>query len=291
MGRAGVIPHSINYRVNPKGRCQPLERPGDRDKSRRQKPKGKRQKEGKASHFRTVRFGGFDETQTVCYLWETVKSIEAVERDLSKTGGEYLGAENFGAKGLKDLGALKRRMHSRIRVEMRRYFLRKKRRDMKMIAGIVFLVTSAIIVFGLLAGIDRVSGNSMYPYLNNGDWILYSRLPGEIKRHEVVVFEKNGESFVKRIAGLPGDTVAVTESGSRVVVNGVQVREPYVTLSDQKEEEVQDGMGTPLTLMDGQYLVLGDNRAVSIDSRDSNIGTVGREAVLGRVVLIVRTGR
>lgn len=291
MGRAGVIPHSINYRVNPKGRCQPLERPGDRDKSRRQKPKGKRQKEGKASHFRTVRFGGFDETQTVCYLWETVKSIEAVERDLSKTGGEYLGAENFGAKGLKDLGALKRRMHSRIRVEMRRYFLRKKRRDMKMIAGIVFLVSSAIIVFGLLAGIDRVSGNSMYPYLNNGDWILYSRLPGEIKRHEVVVFEKNGESFVKRIAGLPGDTVAVTESGSRVVVNGVQVREPYVTLSDQKEEEVQDGMGTPLTLMDGQYLVLGDNRAVSIDSRDSNIGTVGREAVLGRVVLIVRTGR
>lgn len=291
MGRAGVIPHSINYRVNPKGRCQPLERPGDRDKSRRQKPKGKRQKEGKASHFRTVRFGGFDETQTVCYLWETVKSIEAVERDLSKTGGEYLGAENFGAKGLKDLGALKRRMHSRIRVEMRRYFLRKKRRDMKMIAGIVFLVSSAIIVFGLLAGIDRVSGNSMYPYLNNGDWILYSRLPGEIKRHEVVVFEKNGESFVKRIAGLPGDTVAVTESGSRVVVNGVQVREQYVTLSDQKEEEVQDGMGTPLTLMDGQYLVLGDNRAVSIDSRDSNIGTVGREAVLGRVVLIVRTGR
>ena len=291
MGRAGVIPHSINYRVNPKGRCQPLERPGDRDKSRRQKPKGKRQKEGKASHFRTVRFGGFDETQTVCYLWETVKSIEAVERDLSKTGGEYLGAENFGAKGLKDLEALKRRMHSRIRVEMRRYFLRKKRRDMKMIAGIVFLVTSAIIVFGLLAGIDRVSGNSMYPYLNNGDWILYSRLPGEIKRHEVVVFEKNGESFVKRIAGLPGDTVAVTESGSRVVVNGVQVREQYVTLSDQKEEEVQDGMGTPLTLMDGQYLVLGDNRAVSIDSRDSNIGTVGREAVLGRVVLIVRTGR
>ena len=291
MGRAGVIPHSINYRVNPKGRCQPLERPGDRDKSRRQKPKGKRQKEGKASHFRTVRFGGFDETQTVCYLWETVKSIEAVERDLSKTGGEYLGAENFGAKGLKDLGALKRRMHSRIRVEMRRYFLRKKRRDMKMIAGIVFLVSSAIIVFGLLAGIDRVSGNSMYPYLNNGDWILYSRLPGEIKRHEVVVFEKNGESFVKRIAGLPGDTVAVTESGSRVVVNGVQVREPYVTLSDQKEEEVQDGMGTPLTLMDGQYLVLGDNRAVSIDSRDSNIGTVGREGVLGRVVLIVRTGR
>ena len=283
-----------------------MERPGDRDKSRRQKPKGKRQKEGKASHFRTVRFGGFDETQTICYLWETVKSIEAVELDLSKTGAKDLGAkdlgaedlgakdfgaENFSAKGLKDLGVLKRRMHSRIRVEMRRYFLRKKRRDMKMIALMVFLVSSAIIVFGLLAGIDRVSGNSMYPYLNNGDWILYSRLPGEIKRHEVVVFEKNGENFVKRIAGLPGDTVAVNESGSRVVVNGEQVREQYVTLSDQKEEEVQDGMGTPLTLMDGQYLVLGDNRAVSIDSRDSNIGTVGREAVLGRVVLIVRTGR
>lgn len=257
-----------------------METSGYRDRSRRQKPKETNQKEGSAAHFQTVCFGGYDETQTICYLWDTVKSIEAVEAGLEAGRDKEL-------NGLKNL---KRQLHGRIRVEMRRYFLRKKRRDMKLAAVVILFVAVTVVFFGCLAGVDRVSGNSMYPYLNNGDWIVYSRLAGEMKRQEVVVFKKNGENLVKRIAGLPGDTVQINASGSRVSVNGVQVREEYVTLTDSQNEELQNEMGAPLTVMNSQYLVLGDNRAVSLDSRDSNIGTVAEDEVLGRVILIIRAG-
>ena len=131
----------------------------------------------------------------------------------------------------------------------------------------------------------------MYPYLNHGDWIVYSRVGKGIRRDDVVVFEKNGETMVKRVAGLPGDRVEINRAGSRVVVNGEQVKEAYVTLTNAEDEKSGNQLGGPHTVMNGQYLVLGDNRAESVDSRDSNVGTVPLEDVLGKVVWIVRKGR
>ena len=250
-----------------------------RGRSRRQERSGRKKPGKKESHFRTVCFGGFEEEQMICYLWEIVKELEAGQPlETSKTAPHR---------------KLVRQLRGRVRVEMRRYFTRRRRRGIRMFACILALILGVGSLFVFLIGVDRVAGTSMYPYIDNGDWIVYSKRNRVMKRNEVVVFEKDGESMVKRIAGLPGDTVEINASGSRVVVNGSPVRETYVTLTDQEygKEEEQVPMGAPQTVMNGQYLVLGDNRAVSIDSRDSNIGTVGREAVLGRVVLIVRTGR
>ena len=242
-------------------------------RSRRQKQISRIRKSGKASHFRMVRHGGFEETQIICYLWDIVKSLEAGRKT-----------------GQLEYEALEKRLRCRIRVEMRRYFTVRKNRNLKYLFGALGLVAGVIIVFGFVIGIDQVSGNSMYPYLNHGDWIVYYRLSGEIRRDEVIAFEKDGESVVKRVAGLPGDEVEISASGGRVVVNGVQVRETYVTLSDTSKEASGDEMGGPLTVMDGQYFMLGDNRGVSIDSRDRTMGTVPAEDVLGRVVLVVRAG-
>ena len=50
----------------------------------------------------------------------------------------------------------------------------------------------------------------------------------------------------------------------------------------------QDPLGKPLKMLDGQYMVLGDNRSVSIDSRDSRVGTVAQRDILGKVILVVR---
>ena len=84
----------------------------------------------------------------------------------------------------------------------------------------------------------------------------------------------------------------ISPSGNRVVINGTQVREDYVSLADVSgdvEGKTDAGrLGAPQTVMDGQYLVLGDNRGVSVDSRDSSIGTVPVSAVMGRVILVVR---
>lgn len=294
-------------------------------KSRRQMRAGSMNKTGKSSHFRTVRFGGFEETQIICYLWDVIKAVEAGT------------AARAGASDRPDsLAEEARQLRMQMRVEMRRYFARRKRRNVRTVLTFITLVLSVTCLFSFVIGVDRVSGESMYPYLNNGDWIIYSRLGGRFNRDEVVVFENGGENFVKRIVGLPGDTVEISASGSRVVVNGTQVREDYVTLampdggSDISQEskgndggqesagnaisqesagnnsgqervgnddgqgdawradQVAEQMGVPMTVMDGQYLVLGDNRSISIDSRDSRMGTVPAEEMRGRVVLVIR---
>lgn len=250
-----------------------MEAAAGKRKSRRRKQREQLRKEKKRAHFSRVRGGGYEESQIISYLWNIVKSLEA-----GRTGGQTSFAE------------LEKRIRSRVRVEMRRYFAIRKKRSLRHLYEAVGAVIASIAVFGFLIGIDRVSGESMYPYLNNGDWIVYSRLTGELRRDEVIAFEKNGECLVKRVAGLPGDTVEISASGGRVVVNGVQVRETYVTLLDTSKETDREELGEPLTVMDGQYLVLGDNRGVSIDSRDKTMGTVPWEDVLGKVVLVIRAG-
>ena len=84
----------------------------------------------------------------------------------------------------------------------------------------------------------------------------------------------------------------VNSSGSRVVVNGQEIQEDYVmlpdTVSGDKKEKTEELPGMAQTVMNGQYLVLGDNRSVSVDSRDSSIGTVPSGEIQGRVILIIR---
>lgn len=253
-----------------------------RGKSRKQRRKSLTKKDRQASHFQTARIGGYEESQIICYLWDVVRDVEEAE------AGRSSGTD------MEKLKELKRQMRRRIRVEMRRYFARRNRIIMKNVVSLAAMLFGIVWLFGFLIGVDRVSGNSMYPNLQDGDWIVYSRVHvGEkLQRDEVVVFEKNGESLVKRITGLPGDTVEISASGSQVVVNGVPVRENYVTLSNpvsrDEEEGTENRGGATTKVMDRQYLVLGDNRSISVDSRDRTIGTVPEENVLGNVVFIIR---
>ena len=210
-------------------------------KSRRQMRAGSINKTGKSSHFRTVRFGGFEETQIICYLWDVIKAVEAGA------------AVRAGASDRPDsLAEEARQLRMQMRVEMRRYFARRKRRNVRIVLTFIMLALSVICLFSFIIGVDRVSGESMYPYLNNGDWIIYSRLGGRCNRDEVVVFENGGENFVKRIVGLPGDTVEISVSGGRVVVNGTQVREHYITLTVPERENDGNEMEAPVTVIEGQ---------------------------------------
>ncbi len=258
--------------------------------SRRQQQKNHGLKEKRGSHFRTVCFGGFEEGQVLCYLWDIVKALEPKGGTRTDQSGN-LQAEPEDITRTVQRGKLEKQLRRRIRVEMRRYFARCKRRNMRAIAMMLCTVLSLCWLFGVQIGIDRVSGNSMYPYLNNGDWIVYSRAGKGIRRDDVVVFEKNGEIMVKRVAGLPGDRVEMNHTGSRVLVNGEETGEEYMAITRPEEETGREPLGAPQTVMQGQYLVLGDNRAESVDSRDSSVGTVPSEHVLGKVIWIVRKGR
>lgn len=255
-----------------------METAGVRGGSRKQKGKNRNRKDRKISHFQSVRFGGFEETQVICYLWDLAKAMDLFQQDEQS--------------GMKKLTGLEKEMRSRVRVEMRRYFLRHKRRNTLLVFGGITFMACVMLLFTQLIGVDRVFGNSMYPYLNNGDWVVYSRIGKKIQRDEVIVFEKQGESLVKRVAGLSGDTVEISASGNCVAVNGILVSEAYgIRLdseTDAERKEREEPLETPQTVLDGHYLVLGDNREVSVDSRDKKIGMVAEDEILGRVVLIVR---
>lgn len=128
-----------------------------------------------------------------------------------------------------------------------------------------------------LIGAVRISGVSMEDTLRDGDIALVTKLDyriGEPARGDIVVcaFDGREDTYVKRVVGLPGDEIAFSQG--RLTVNGRPVSEPYVS---SLTDDFQIAVG------EGEYFVLGDNRAESYDSRAEDMGCVGRDGLLGRV--------
>ena len=134
----------------------------------------------------------------------------------------------------------------------------------------------------------------MYPSLEDKDNIIVEKLSyrfGEIERYDVIVFNyfdplKNQESYyIKRIIGLPGDTIyiknglvyLVDENGKDVLLN-----EDYGYYSSGKKMQAYLA-SVPITIPEGEYFVLGDNRNNSYDSRQ--IGLIKEEDILGKAWL------
>lgn len=144
-------------------------------------------------------------------------------------------------------------------------------------------VTAVVLVyvFGLRT---NVVGNSMEPHLYAGQKILINRLIYQIsepKFGDVIAFQPNGNEnshyYVKRVIGVPGDTLVI--KNGRIFINDEEL----------KEDESYDKIAEPgiaeseLHLADGEYFVMGDNRNFSEDSRSGNIGIVKDSYIIGKV--------
>jgi signal peptidase I len=150
------------------------------------------------------------------------------------------------------------------------------------------LVLAGLLFFGLQLVMQNtvVKGVSMEPNYVSDERVIVNKLAyrfGEPQRGEVIVFHAPGvqaEDFIKRIVGLPGETVHILEG--RVHINGEVLDEPYRPIQDAHS------FG-PYTVPAGQYFVLGDNRPNSNDSRTWAGGgrSLERERIVGPVVLSV----
>ncbi len=119
----------------------------------------------------------------------------------------------------------------------------------------------------------EVSGPSMEPTLQNGNRLIVNRFIYNFaapKRGDVVVFEYDSEkNFIKRIVGIPGDIIDVKDG--KVIRNGEILNEPYVKDEIKRYGDVE----FPVTVTQGHYFVMGDNRNNSSDSRLKNVGENG----------------
>ena len=142
------------------------------------------------------------------------------------------------------------------------------------LAVVMFLAINAV------SARIRVDGSSMYPTLQDGQFVMVNRLAykfGEPSHGDIVIFHyprDPEQEFVKRIIGLPGDTVEIRNG--HVYVNGYQLDEPYIADAPRSQGS--------WTVPEGYLFVLGDNRNNSQDSR--SFGFVAMDEVIGKALFI-----
>ena len=151
--------------------------------------------------------------------------------------------------------------------------------------NILLTVAAVYLLFGVVLGIAVVKGDSMEPTLRENDIVLFLRIDVGYNPEDIVLTEaEDGRIYIKRIAAVSGQTVDINEETGALVIDGTEAVEPYV----YTKTSGKTGMEFPYTLEEGEYLLLGDNRENSYDSR--NYGPVREDDIKGRVFTTLRVG-
>ena len=149
------------------------------------------------------------------------------------------------------------------------------------IYALLVVAAAAVLLATLLLPVLQVSGDSMNPTLEDKDILVLVKREN-METGDLCAFYWQNKLLIKRIIGAPGDVITLDENGV-VTVNGETLDEPYVDELALGEFDIR----FPYQVSENRYFVLGDHRAVSIDSRSSVIGCVEKSQILGRVFLRV----
>lgn len=165
----------------------------------------------------------------------------------------------------------------------------KKRRMILNIVEIVAYLIFAVLIIKFVPKyvMERVSveGESMMETLHDGDQLIGEKLSvrfNNLKRYDIIYFAPKGNhksvDFIKRIIGLPGETIYIEDSV--VYVNGRPLQEDFAA----EESFLAYTAASPIYLGEDEYFVMGDNRNRSTDSRSSTVGVVHLKDIEGRAV-------
>ena len=159
------------------------------------------------------------------------------------------------------------RYYHRFRLTVRSTFL-----------SLVVVAAVAVLVAVLFLPILRIYGKSMNGTLDSGD-IVVSIKSTNMNTGDVIAFYYNNNILVKRVIANPGDWVDVDKEGN-VYVNNAKLEEPYLDEKAYGETNIE----LPYQVPEGKIFVMGDNRSVSIDSRNTSIGCISEEQIVGKIV-------
>lgn len=153
----------------------------------------------------------------------------------------------------------------------------------RIVADVVFAVALAFTISYVFFAQVLQQGFSMAPYINDGSIVLVNRLHKNLfplNKNDVIAFYNNGQESIKRIYGLPGETITI--SNGNFYIDDIQIESEDLrnSLSSNIEQNVKLG--------EDEYYVLGDNLDSSKDSRFSDVGNINRNDIIGKVWYIIR---
>ena len=178
----------------------------------------------------------------------------------------------------KDLTSLPTKQQ--VETERKRY--RRQKAYNKALGGTVYVLTVvaavAVLIATLILPVLQIEGTSMEPTLVNGDIVLLTKNTN-FERGELCGFSWNNKLLIKRVIGVPGDWIEIDIDGT-VYLNGEKLDEPYANQLAIGECDLE----FPFQVPPEQYFVLGDMRESSIDSRNTMIGCVEKDQIVGKVI-------
>ena len=166
-----------------------------------------------------------------------------------------------------------------VEAERKRY--RRKKAYNKALRGTVYVLTVvaavAVLIATLVLPVLQIEGTSMEPTLSNGDIVLLTKTT-RFDRGDLCGFTWNNKILIKRVIGIPGDWIEIDTDGT-IYLNGDKLDEPYV----QRKALGECDLAFPYQVPQEQYFVVGDMRESSIDSRNSLIGCIKKDQIVGKV--------
>ena len=149
------------------------------------------------------------------------------------------------------------------------------------VSMLVVVAVVAVLIATLFLPILQSSGDSMSPTLEHDEIVVLLKTKN-FNRGDLIGFYYQGKILLKRVIALPEDEVAIDGDGN-VYVNGALLEEPYVTEKTLGDCDLEFPYQVPGT----GYFVMGDKRSNSVDSRNSVIGAIEREDIIGKVFIRV----
>ena len=144
---------------------------------------------------------------------------------------------------------------------------------------LIVVAAIAVLLATLFFPVFRIYGSSMSPTVNEGE-IVVALKNSKFECGNVVVLSYNNKLLVKRVIAGPGQWVDIDLDGN-VYVDNVQIEEPYL----QEKAYGECTLKLPYQVPDDRYFVMGDNRATSQDSRNTIVGCIAKEQIIGRAIL------
>ena len=184
------------------------------------------------------------------------------------------------------MGMLRRKkkevsLPTKAQVETERKRYRRQKAYNKALRGTIYVLTIvaavAVLIATLVLPVLQIEGKSMEPTLSNGDIVLLMKTT-RFERGDLCAFTWNNKLLVKRVIGLPGDWIEIDTDGT-VYRNGEKLDEPYV----QQQAFGECDLEFPFQVPQEQYFVIGDMRESSIDSRNTLIGCISKDQIVGKV--------